>query len=70
MSGAVHAGPEGQLDPLLADPLRTTAKLGAVQTRENMIEALGTRGWLFGLGAQRNWLTSRMRDEQKGWCPR
>jgi hypothetical protein len=44
---------EGQLDLALADPLRATAELRAAQHRDDMIEALGTRGQSLDLGDQR-----------------
>jgi hypothetical protein len=44
---------EGQLDLVLANPLRATAELRAAQNRDDMIEALGTRGQSFDLGGQR-----------------
>jgi len=34
---------EGQLDLVFADPLGTTAELGAALDRDDVIEALGTR---------------------------
>lgn len=62
---------EGQLDLVLADPLRTTTELRAAQHRDDMIEALGTRGQSLDFGGQRaglglGGLRRRKRGEQQG----
>ena len=43
---------EGQLDLVVADPLRATAELRAAQHRDDVIEALGSRGQAVDLGGE------------------
>jgi hypothetical protein len=44
---------KGQLDLVLADPLRATAELRAAKNRDDMIEALGTRSQSLYLGREK-----------------